>query len=82
LHGHRFAQSCLGSERFFVQRGIGSAKQGGEKLGTANGNRTRISALKGPRANRCTIAAWMQQTTPLKLYGKSSTRESGAKRWR
>ena len=26
------------------------------KLGSANGNRTRISALKGPRANRCTIA--------------------------
>jgi hypothetical protein len=24
--------------------------------GSANGNRTRISALKGPRANRCTIA--------------------------
>ena len=25
-------------------------------VGSANGNRTRISALKGPRANRCTIA--------------------------
>ena len=25
-------------------------------FGSANGNRTRISALKGPRANRCTIA--------------------------
>src|ERR1700686_1918474 len=30
--------------------------QGKEKFGSANGNRTRISALKGPRANRCTIA--------------------------
>jgi hypothetical protein len=27
-----------------------------EKAGSASGNRTRISALKGPRANRCTIA--------------------------
>src|SRR5579862_9997143 len=27
------------------------------KIGTANGNRTRILALKGLRANRCTIAA-------------------------
>src|SRR5580698_147168 len=26
------------------------------RVGSANGNRTRISALKGPRANRCTIA--------------------------
>ena len=26
------------------------------EVGSANGNRTRISALKGPRANRCTIA--------------------------
>src|ERR1700733_13055967 len=26
------------------------------RIGSANGNRTRISALKGPRANRCTIA--------------------------
>src|SRR5579885_2639901 len=25
-------------------------------VGSANGNRTRISALRGPRANRCTIA--------------------------
>src|SRR5438046_1236258 len=32
-----------------------------EKIfGTANGNRTRILALKGLRANRCTIAAWEQ----------------------
>src|SRR5260221_6327275 len=29
-----------------------------ERDGTANGNRTRILALKGLRANRCTIAAW------------------------
>src|SRR6202021_308749 len=27
-----------------------------QSRGSANGNRTRISALKGPRANRCTIA--------------------------
>src|SRR5580700_2119217 len=27
-----------------------------QEVGSANGNRTRISALKGPRANRCTIA--------------------------
>jgi hypothetical protein len=30
----------------------------GSNVGSANGNRTRISALKGPRANRCTIAPW------------------------
>jgi hypothetical protein len=30
------------------------------KFGTANGNRTRILALKGLRANRCTIAAWSE----------------------
>jgi hypothetical protein len=29
---------------------------GTKRVGSANGNRTRISALKGPRANRCTIA--------------------------
>jgi hypothetical protein len=29
-------------------------------FGTANGNRTRILALKGLRANRCTIAAWSE----------------------
>src|SRR5216684_892469 len=28
-----------------------------QDVGTANGNRTRILALKGLRANRCTIAA-------------------------
>src|SRR5208282_4856600 len=28
--------------------------------GSANGNRTRISALKGPRANRCTIAPYFE----------------------
>src|SRR5271154_6713577 len=29
--------------------------------GSANGNRTRISALKGPRANRCTIAPQVKE---------------------
>jgi hypothetical protein len=35
----------------------------GKDFGTANGNRTRILALKGLRANRCTIAAWEQTET-------------------
>src|SRR5579862_8400768 len=40
-------------------------------IGSANGNRTRISALKGPRANRCTIApecgkAWKRFDYPRK----------------
>jgi hypothetical protein len=34
-----------------VQAGLSS-----DIVGSASGNRTRISALKGPRANRCTIA--------------------------
>ena len=39
-------------------------------LGTANGNRTRILALKGLRANRCTIAALCCGVTTLLEYGK------------
>ena len=38
------------------------------KCGTANGNRTRILALKGLRANRCTIAALGKESTLLE-YG-------------
>jgi hypothetical protein len=34
------------------------------KVGSANGNRTRISALKGPRANRCTIAPQLWKRKP------------------
>jgi hypothetical protein len=30
--------------------------RGTARFGSASGNRTRILALKGPRANRCTIA--------------------------
>ena len=40
------------------------------KLGTANGNRTRILALKGLRANRCTIAALCCGVAALLEYGK------------
>src|SRR3989442_12283299 len=40
-------------------------KQG--RLGSANGNRTRILALKGLRANRCTIAPHLLR---LRLYGR------------
>ena len=52
-----FAGSC-----WFGGRGADSSAReccvylGGSRFGSANGNRTRISALKGPRANRCTIA--------------------------
>src|ERR1700728_1685443 len=38
----------------FFQRENGERQR--RNFGSANGNRTRISALKGPRANRCTIA--------------------------
>src|SRR5580658_5811236 len=38
-------------------------------IGSANGNRTRISALKGPRANRCTIAP-EHNHGELRLSGK------------
>ena len=37
------------------------ASFGKDKFGTANGNRTRILALKGLRANRCTIAALLRE---------------------
>jgi hypothetical protein len=43
--------------------------QDSEKIGSANGNRTRILALKGLRANRCTIAP-PGGNYSLKLYGK------------
>ena len=35
------------------------------EVGTANGNRTRILALKGLRANRCTIAALRKETLSI-----------------
>jgi hypothetical protein len=38
---------------------------GEDKFGTANGNRTRILALKGLRANRCTIAALLRELQPI-----------------
>ena len=38
---------------------------GEDKFGTANGNRTRILALKGLRANRCTIAALLGELQPI-----------------
>jgi hypothetical protein len=41
-----------GSDAFI----FGLGQMADEKAGSASGNRTRISALKGPRANRCTIA--------------------------
>src|ERR1700734_1713712 len=40
-----------------------------QSRGSANGNRTRISALKGPRANRCTIAP-EQNNGETRLSGK------------
>src|SRR5882762_375137 len=43
-------------------KAVSTREKGGyvfpKRNGTANGNRTRILALKGLRANRCTIAAW------------------------
>jgi hypothetical protein len=41
------------------------ARFGKDKFGTANGNRTRILALKGLRANRCTIAALLGELEPI-----------------
>src|SRR5216684_8864889 len=38
--------------------------------GSANGNRTRILALKGLRANRCTIAPHFVAVATLLEYGK------------
>jgi DMSO/TMAO reductase YedYZ molybdopterin-dependent catalytic subunit len=46
------------------------------RFGSANGNRTRISALKGPRANRCTIAP-QRKTTIFQLYGNHGRRAIG-----
>jgi hypothetical protein len=51
--------------KFSQTRGrFGPANKSGWRkmeVGSANGNRTRISALKGPRANRCTIAPNRQE---------------------
>src|SRR5215813_12373341 len=76
LHGHRLAQGGLRAERLLIQGWVRSAKQGHrraswerQKLGTANGNRTRISALKGPRANRCTIAARLKKLQSINYTG-------------
>ena len=45
-----------------LQRNFPSGPRFGvEGFGSANGNRTRISALKGPRANRCTIAPQLRR---------------------
>src|ERR1700686_206609 len=44
--------------------------QGKEKFGSANGNRTRISALKGPRANRCTIAPQLRKGNLARIEKK------------
>src|ERR1700758_344053 len=46
----------LGVNAKNITKRIGACS-GEDKFGTANGNRTRILALKGLRANRCTIAA-------------------------
>src|SRR5262249_5841398 len=66
----------LRAERLLIQGWVGSAKQSHrraswkrQKLGTANGNRTRISALKGPRANRCTIAARLKELRSINYTG-------------
>lgn len=43
----------------FVEVDLGTVppdRPDSEKFGSANGTRTRISALRGPRANLCTIA--------------------------
>jgi hypothetical protein len=42
-------------------------------VGSANGNRTRISALKGPRANRCTIAPNNSYDRRERLSGKATS---------
>jgi site-specific DNA recombinase len=47
---YRTAQTSM----VFYELEAGQSRK--SKFGSANGNRTRISALKGPRANRCTIA--------------------------
>ena len=51
-----------------------------EGFGSANGNRTRISALKGPRANRCTIAPLRFPLGSILTYGPYFTgvRDAGA----
>ena len=48
----------------------------GKKHGSANGNRTRISALKGPRANRCTIAPQWGHYNPSIIREYGSTRHA------
>ena len=49
-----------------------------QKLGSANGNRTRISALKGPRANRCTIAPQSWELQPFQYTRKPVSAPRGA----
>jgi hypothetical protein len=45
--------------------------EGLEGFGTANGNRTRILALKGLRANRCTIAALFDELQSFNYTGSA-----------
>jgi hypothetical protein len=40
--------------------------------GSASGNRTRISALKGPRANRCTIAPLCRAEARVRAFNRST----------
>ena len=54
----------LGVNAKNITKRIGACS-GEDKFGTANGNRTRILALKGLRANRCTIAALLLQLQPI-----------------
>src|SRR6266850_5600792 len=48
-------------------------------VGSANGNRTRILALKGLRANRCTIAPLPMRPRPYKNTGNGAREQARQK---
>src|SRR6266849_9353344 len=58
--GLGFGRALLASGSALVRRAVWQAVDGPratrdqKRIGSPDGNRTRISALKGPRANRCT----------------------------